>query len=125
MKIDGLPPGWEIVRIGKPKKGETCIDLTGMLFTWGADCHSNTYPIVRKLPELKPTYRPYKDAAEFTPDRSMWIKSKREDSHGERLKVTVYNDSHVFFNSEIGESYQQLLDGFTFENGEPCGVRSL
>lgn len=182
MKIDGVPEGYELVRIGKPQPGDSIIQTTGDLYTFfgtseaiypivrrlraplklreGAwyerrdgnivgpiayrNTHQYTYcvgshsymangrvtkfgeravDLIREVPPPAPKYRPYANADEFIHDRDKWIKSKREDSHGERLRVTVYNDSHVFFNSEVGESYRQLLDEFVFEDGEPCGVR--
>jgi hypothetical protein len=51
MNVPGIPEGYELVRIGKPKADETCIDLSGALFTWKSDAASTTYAIVRKLPE--------------------------------------------------------------------------
>ena len=123
MSIPGVPDGWALVRIGKPRAGESCIDLTGQLFTWPADCVSNTYPIVREVDPPSPTYRPYANAEEFRPERGRWIKSKDKDIQDERLRVTVYNDGHVIFNDQEGSSYQELLDDYVFENDEPCGVR--
>jgi len=114
--------GWRLLGDDEERKdGDEFLSTNGVwLKSYPKSNRADHCPYRRRI---KQTYRPYKDAAEFYPDRGRWIMSKREDSHGERLKVTVYNDSHVSFNSEVGESYRRLLNEFVFENGDPCGVR--
>lgn len=50
MKIEGVPEGYEILRLGKPRKGDICVALNGTIHEWktNADLH---YTILRKLPE--------------------------------------------------------------------------
>jgi hypothetical protein len=70
MKIQGVPEGYELVRIGIPKDGE--------LYLCGRRCdveeynestwYSSVYAIVRKIEKPK-QYRPFANAEEFTPHR--------------------------------------------------------
>ncbi len=50
MSIPGVPDGWELVRIGKPRAGDTAIDLRGCVIECMGGSHL-VAPIIRKLPE--------------------------------------------------------------------------
>jgi len=54
MKIEGLPEGFEIVRIGSPNKGEDFVIHSGEVMTSVVDFISDCYVIVRRIDEPSP-----------------------------------------------------------------------
>ena len=54
MKIEGLPEGFEIVRIGSPNKGEDFVIHAGEVMTSVVDFISDCYVIVRRIEEPSP-----------------------------------------------------------------------
>jgi hypothetical protein len=77
---------------------------------------NNARAYARKLP---PKYRPFKDASEFEPHRAKYVKSGNIVSlvlgYDNRCIVTVHQRSNV--------SFDAAFNLYTFENGEPFGVR--
>lgn len=69
--IEGIPDGWELVRIGKPKVSEYYIDVTGSIYkaldTTPTVLHWYM-PIIRKIEKPK-RYRPFANAAEYVANR--------------------------------------------------------
>lgn len=59
MKIEGVPEGYELVRIGRPKKGELYIMTTGEVIDCAGLIQSESgFAIVRKIePKVRPMTR--------------------------------------------------------------------
>jgi hypothetical protein len=49
MKIEGVPDGWELVRIGKPSNGEWAIGGDGTPWQYNGLQSTEFWPIVRKV----------------------------------------------------------------------------
>ena len=128
--IEGIPDGWELVRIGKPKVGEYYIDVTGSIYkaldTTPTVLHWYM-PIIRKIEKPK-QYRPFANAAEFEPHRDRWI--QRSDKHDTLdtipagcFRVTAYNDHHFWTVFKEATSYEKAFgDGKCFDDGTPFGI---
>ena len=65
MIIEGIPEGWELVRIGNPIVNVDLVIGSGglpELFNWTTDSHN--WPIIRKIEKPK-KFRPFANAAEY------------------------------------------------------------
>ena len=120
MQVEGIPEGWQFVRVGRVKRGEFFVDQFGNQRQWVDDiqsAHSN-YVIIRKIEKPK-RYRPFANAAEFEPHRDKWLKPKSNVDH--RVKTHSYND-RKHYTGDIGDTWQAMFDDFEFEDGTPFGV---
>lgn len=114
MKIEGVPEGYEISRIGRPVQGETFIGGTGLVAIATGGEVSFCYAILRKVERPK-TYRPFASAEEFKPHRERWWKWI-EDTSG------VFPPASY---SEFSHEDETWIDSFNFkvfEDGSPFGV---
>ena len=115
MKIEGLPEGYDIVRIGRPVDGELVLGWQKTVFVW--DGHKSdvaNHIIVRKIERPK-QYRPFANAEEFKPHREKWWKWI-EDTSGV-FPPASYN--------EFSHEDETWIDSFNFkvfEDGSPFGV---
>ena len=119
--IEGIPEGWELVRVGKAMMGDHWLNDDGLIMKWDHAHRSaaSNYPIIRKIPKPK-QYRPFANAAEFEPHRDRWFKQKsgRVDH---RVKTHSYND-RKHYTGEDGDTWQTMFNDFEFEDGSPFGV---
>lgn len=117
MKIEGVPEGFELVRIGPLFRGSPCqyIDCDGAIKDHnGEDWDDVWWPIVKKI-ETPKRYRPFASAEEFKPFRVKWWRWKDEPSY--TLPPAAYNN--------IGVSpycWKELFDDAEFEDGLPFGI---
>jgi hypothetical protein len=119
MKIEGLPEGYDIVRIGRPKKGELFMGASGMVAksTGGEDAFC--YLVLRKIEQPK-QYRPFASAAEFKPHRDRWW----------RMAYPSIGNSHPSFRTPCnysdrgygGNSWEHCFERYVFDDGSPFGV---
>ena len=129
MSIEGIPEGWELVRVGKVKRGEFIVDNSGRACEYDGfhESQSSNYVIIRKIEKPK-QYRPFANAAEFEPHRDKWIKrGSKHDTEATRpegcFRVAAYNDHHYWTAEGICTPYMQAFDdGRCFEDGTPFGV---
>ena len=124
--IEGIPCGWELVRIGKPFINERYISLRGNVVNCVCIPSGEAYAIVRKIRKIeKPKrYRPFANAAEFEPHRDRWIRrTYNGDLSGKGcFKGHAYDDIGVY---DVGEhfTYRELFeDGRQFDDGTPFGI---
>ena len=123
--VQGVPDGWELVRIGKPEIGELFIDGMGCLSEAKHDGHWNGCAIIRKI-EVPKQWRPFANAEEFKPHRDRWVtridKSDTVSCPG-ACRVLAYDESGVWW-SERYETYEDAFeDGRCFDDdGTPFGV---
>lgn len=118
MQIEGVPEGYEVVRIGAPRLGEAYIALTGVVahWSWTHACAS-FHPIVRKIEKPK-KYRPFANAEEFKPHRDQWVRVK---ANGMVTRPISYVHDRLY----IGDIWLYWGDAFLnleFETGTPFGV---
>ena len=117
MSIEGIPDGWELVRIGKAKRGEFYVDYRGEYCEYTGTDESANYVVIRKNPKR---YRPFANAAEFEPHRDKWIKRK-SGNVDHRIKTHSYNNLK-HYTGDIGDTWKAMFDDFEFEDGTPFGV---
>ena len=120
MSIEGIPSGWELVRVGKVKPGEVRVAADGKPAKWSSvESDSANYVIIRKIEKPK-RYRPFANAAEFEPHRDRWLKQKSGNGD-HRIKTHSYND-RKHYTGDIGDTWQTMFDDYEFEDGTPFGV---
>lgn len=113
-KIEGIPDGWELVRIGTPAEGESYVVSIGEVDVCNSVRFAKNYAIVRKIEPPKPTYVPW---TLETCTRG-WVRNKVSLSE---LAVVVISQSGV----TAGLSYynfDNLLRDFEQLDGTPCGT---
>jgi hypothetical protein len=115
MKVDGIPDGWELVRIGIPNIGEWIIASDGELHVVSKYVRAYCYPIIRKVEKPK-QYRPFANAQEFTPHRDRWCKIGVCES-----RVLNVNQQHVYFR-DMSFTWEQAFIEIIFDDGTPFGV---
>ena len=91
MNIEGIPEGWELVRLGTPSLGEFYLNPKfGVVESKEeATC---IYPILKQKPK---TYRPFASAAEFMPYRHKWVRLEPDSSSHTRWQIARYDDTGV------------------------------
>jgi hypothetical protein len=118
MKIEGVPDGWELVRIGRPLCGEQVLSPDGRVVFMIGGALDVDYVILRKVEKPK-TYRPFANAEEFKPHRNKWWKwnpVKFVSANG------TYPPSRYDDNGHGAETWQQNLSDKVFDDGTPFGV---
>jgi hypothetical protein len=121
MGIEGMPEGFEAVKIDVPKIGEWYLNAQ----IGPVQCKErakNKWLILRKLEPPKPKYRPFANAEEFKPHADKWLRHRDTDVIG---RVCNYSDKGIvaldcgFFKLH---SFEHCLAVLTFEDGTPFGV---
>jgi hypothetical protein len=126
QKIEGIPDGWELVRIGKPVVGEFYIEINGCINTVLESTPTVLHwhlPIIREIEKPKPGYQPFANAAEYLPHFGKPIKN-RKTPEGFDSVVSVGEDAvYIAIADEIIElSYVDALAEYEFADGSPFGV---
>lgn len=124
MSIEGIPEGWELVRIGKIEHEEFFIHPDGYVVQYdigrGSRFNKN-YVIVRKIVKPKDSnqYRPFANAAEAEALLGQVLRGKVNHEH---KFVLIGITSHGF---QIGLSHyslQEAFDRFERLDGTPFGI---
>ena len=114
MSIEGVPEGWELVRIGNPLSTDVVINGLGEIDR-GIGYSTSVMPIVRKIEKPK-RYRPFANAEEFKPHRDRWWRYKHDTED-------VYRPPRSFGDSEYhGFQWDDVLRDMVFDDGTPFGV---
>lgn len=50
LKVEGIPEGWELVRVGRAKEGEWIVDATGEAQLNKQITGAGNFPIIRRIP---------------------------------------------------------------------------
>ena len=121
--IEGIPEGWELVRVGHPViEVDWVLNHYGdpILFSGNPNVNpGSNWPIIRKVKKPK-QYRAFANAAEYEPHRDRWIKQTLGDSVS-FTRIDGYGKEGVTIQGNA-YTYQQLLDNRTFDDGSPFGV---
>lgn len=118
MKIEGVPEGYELVRIGPLYSGQPCqyIDWEGNIETHdGKDYMCEWAPIVKKIEKPK-RYRPFASAEEFRPFRERWWR------HVTDLEGTAHPPRAHCNDGWLTDSWVRLFERIEFDDGSPFGV---
>jgi hypothetical protein len=125
QQIPGVPEGWEVERMGKPKTDEWFLNGIGVpeLWSYPNPC-GGVFPIIRKI-EKPAKYRPFANAEEFKPHRDRWL--TRIDENGQQIdgefQLDGFDDTGIWLGANP-LSYKDALDrGHTFDDGTPFGVK--
>lgn len=120
MTIEGIPDGWELVRIGQAMLGDHWLGSDGRIGKWEFDTPSTlrNYIIIRKIEKPK-QFRAFENAAEAEPffDRRLRYKS----CSNAILRITVLGRNGIEIAGDK-HTYQQAFDRFECTDGTPFGL---
>jgi hypothetical protein len=130
MTIEGVPEGWELVRLGSAKRGEWYMLEDGSIRCAQANHVRGLFdPIVRKIEKPK-RYRPFASAEEFRPFKGCWITINAkhcpelflaDDDLGDTYRIEGFNEHSVCI--YVGWcTYQAAFGVMTFDDGTPFGI---
>jgi hypothetical protein len=122
QKIEGIPEGWELVRIGKPEVDEWVISTEGKPLKWMDKSLFDGYAIIRKIekPKEPKEYRPFANHAEA---RSFWNTDVRLKGQPEtRLRIIGMISSTLVQIGGATYNYEQAFEMLEFADGSPFGV---
>ena len=121
MQIEGIPDGWELVRVGKPVANVdwvVWIDGTPKLYQYSQQLTASNWPIIRKVEKPK-RYRPFANAAEA---EVMWDAKLQFKGHDvDRFRVTAIRATGVIVGASW-YSYEEAFERFECIDGTPFGV---
>lgn len=117
--IEGIPEGWELVRVGKPIYNvDWVINVFGNPALCDFDTSYENKPIIRKIEKPK-QYRPFANAAEAEPFWDRKLRYKGSDDC--RLRVVTLKPIHC----RVGDStytYREAFNLFECIDGTPFGI---
>ena len=117
-KIEGIPDGWELVRIGTPVQGERFVNDHGYVSVCNGGYHKfefKNYVIVRKIEPAKPVYVPW--TYETCPV-GLLVKVRVGKQKG---LITGAGEDRARIGS-TSRSYDCLLSDWIQLDGTPCGT---
>jgi hypothetical protein len=119
MTIEGIPNGWELVRIGKVRAPEYYVDDSGRIMQCKTGiCSAVNYVVVRKIEKPK-QYRHFWNAEEAEPLLGQVLRLKVDHKH---KFVLIGVTSHGV---QVGLSHwslQEAFDRFEKLDGTPLGI---
>ena len=119
--IEGIPEGWELVRVGCPVPGvDWVVNQYGEPALCGGPYYNKNYAIIRKIPKPK-QYRAFANAAEFEPHRDRWV---RRIANGGAFLISDYSEEGFCYDELSPVSWEELFNmGYVFDDdGTPFGV---
>ena len=115
MKIEGVPDGWELVRIGRPDEGEFYLDNLCKVQRSELLRMSSNYPIVKQIEPPKPTYIPW--TRDTCPIGSVVV------GPIDNVQITRCNKESCYLVSTGYVLFGEMLQSAYRHNGEPCGTK--
>lgn len=128
--IEGIPDGWELVRIGQLMPGDHWLRGDGRIEKCEfSHCSAfKNYVIIRKIEkpnkiEKPKQFRPFANAAEFRPHRERWMTHRENTAVGE-FQVVEFNDIGIWCNCmKKLMPYKTAFEiGLRFDDGTPFGI---
>ena len=123
-KIEGVPEGWRLVRIGMPEIREWFIDSnSGNPLLATCDWNKSVRAIIEKIEQPK-KYRPFKDAAEFETHRDRWVEyTSLNCGDCSMYRVSAYTSERVWLGPDNGgKTYKEAFHCLRLDDGSPFGV---
>lgn len=123
MQVEGIPDGWELVRVGEVQHGEFFILSDGLIEQHDEDKAlrmNKNYVIIRKIEKPK-KFRPFANAAEFLAHH---LSGDFIDvGAGEFAKVQHCSDRGIWFSGDEDiQLYADAIADLKFRDGTPFGV---
>jgi len=122
--IEGIPDGWELVRIGPVCYGEWRLMESGSVKQWDVMEPSLGWAVVLRKIEKPKRYRPFANAAEFEPHRDRWIEYT-SPNHGDCsfYRATAFHNERVWLGPDnSGKTYREAFHCLRFDDGTPFGI---
>ena len=120
MQVEGIPDGWEFVKVGRVCNGDCWVNNGGYPQLWDSDqpSASKNYVIIRKIEKPK-RYRPFENAAEAEPfwDAKLQFKGLGVD----RFRVTAIRATGVTIGGSTYK-YAEAFERLECSDGTPFGV---
>jgi hypothetical protein len=117
--IEGIPEGWELVRIGTPVcDADWIVDPNGDARLCDYESMYLNRVIIRKI-EKPAKYRPFANAEEFKPHRDRWVRLKSIERSFYRLDG--FGDGGVSIQGGAVD-YGKMFEDHWFDDGTPFGV---
>ena len=117
--IEGIPEGWELVRVGKPVINVDCVvaeDGMPVLIDWVTD--RRNWLIIRKI-EKPPQYRAFENGAEAM---LSWDAKVRRKADGSGIfRVVAIGETTVGIGFSLF-SFQDAFKCYECDDGTPFGV---
>lgn len=123
QKIEGMPDGWRLVRIGTPNKGDCFIDAQGDVTHYSGGYRASGYAIIEKIEQPK-QFRQFANAAEFEQHRDRWVEYT-SPNYGDcsMYRVSAYTSERVWLGPDnAGRTYKEAFHCLRFDDGSPFGV---
>lgn len=122
MTIEGIPCGWELVRIGKPFINERYISLSGKVTNCVCIPSGEAYAIVRKIEKPK-KYRPFENAAEAD---CLWnavlkLVNPANGSEDSRYRINSITRDGATIGLQFLD-YRKAFEMFSCIDGTPFGI---
>lgn len=120
MTIEGIPDGWELVRIGQVIDGEYYLGMNGKILFCEGVFDGKAYVVIRKIEKPK-QYRAFANAAEFMshPLHDGWINIGTVGF----TKVCKFTDTNFWIHGEIVTCrWEEGFEFIKFRDGSPFGV---
>lgn len=134
MEVEGIPDGWELVRVGKPTLEEFIIGHDGSpvaCVSLKRPLRQFRYAVIRKIEKPK-QFRPFANEKEAEPFWDVKLRYKESVKFKEPGKAIKEPGKAMFRVNCIGEvdvgiafsvySYQTAFDVFECIDGTPFGV---
>ena len=123
--IEGIPEGWELVRVGKVLAGEFFINSDGRAHEALSALDFHGCAIIRKIEKPK-QYRAFANAAEFKPHRDRWITKLYSNGRASDgcFRVDSYDDFGVWIVNERLSFDDMFNTNQPFDDGSPFGVEA-
>lgn len=121
--IEGIPDGWELVKIGSPKIGDWFVNGKGD--PKQAEVNYDTiWPIIRKIDKPK-RFRPFANAAEAEPfwDKKLRIKesARAKEPRNGKFRIVAMLNEDVLIASQV-YTYQGAFEIYECIDGTPFGI---
>lgn len=124
MKIEGIPDGWELVRIGTPVVNvDWVVDSEGKPRLCDIESTFLNRVIIRKIEKPK-KFRPFANPAEAEPfwDKKLRMKEWRAKEPGKAMfRINAIGDEDVSIGFQV-YSYQSAFDIYECTDGTPFGI---
>ena len=126
MSIEGIPDGWEFVRVGRVKRGEFYVDWEGSAIDWNQTNESSyaNYVIIRKIEKPK-QFRAFANEREAEPFWDAKLRYKVSGNSKEpgkaMFRVNCIGEVDVGIAFSV-YSYQTAFELFECIDGTPFGV---
>jgi len=123
--IEGIPDGWELVRIGKPFINERYISLSGKVTNCVCIPSGEAYAIVRKIRKIeKPKqFRAFANAAEA---HRLWnavlkLANPTNGSEDSRYRINSITRDGATIGLQFFD-YRKAFEMFVCDDGTPFGI---